>query len=729
MEIKNLKKEFIFIIITGFSGIVSQLVLIREMFIVYYGNEFTLGIILANWLILEALGSFYLGRKIKNYHILIILFILFLPLSLTILRNLKNIFSLPFGQTMPIHLIFLSSLIILFPVSICHGALFTSFAQYLSDEKSVTLTYIYETLGTIFGGIIFTFLLIKYLNSFSIIALTIFLNLLILVNYKNWQSFLFFIPYLLFLYSLGEIDKKTIKSQWQNREIVYYHNSLYGNITILKDKEQYTIFHNSIPIIVTPTPDILSCQDFIHLPFLLYLSQNKEENLKILFISGGLGGNIYELLRYKNIKIDYLEIDPEIFKALKKLRTDLTEKELKGLKTYHFDARYFLKRYKKKYDLIYLGIKTISDLQISRLFSLEFFNIIKNHLKEKGLFIFSLPGSLTYLPMELKLLNKTLINTAKKVFANIIVIPGEENIFIATDNKNISKNNLPFLIESSLKYLENKDNLIINENYLKLRLSQIYFDFFNSQIEDIEGKINSDFSPIALYYFLSYFNSHFSPFFQKLFIFFQKIKFSFLLFFVILLSFFFNLFKKSKRKSIAFVIFSTGFYALIISLLISFSFQIVYGYLYYLIGLLTTAFMTGIALGSYFTKNKTKPDFYLFLFEIFLTIFLLFFLFQLKIIYKFPPFLFILLAFISGFLCGGEFSLAVSLYEEKNKDKGKIAGVLYSADLIGGFFGGIFGSNFFIPLFGIYYTIIILITLKIISLFFLTTNYSPIILK
>ncbi|MCS7250695.1 MAG: hypothetical protein NZ608_07230, partial [candidate division WOR-3 bacterium] len=415
MGIKN--KEIIFIIITGFSGIVAQLLLIREMFIIYYGNEFTLGTILANWLILEAIGSFYLGRKIKNYNLLILLFIISLPLSLTILRNLKNILSLPFGQTIPIPLIFLSSLFILLPVSISHGALFTSFAQYLSflHKKGIAFTYIYETLGTILGGVIFTFLLIKHFNTFSIIALTIFLNLLILIiNYKNWQ-FLFFllIPYLLFLYFLEKIEKKTIRNQWQNREVVYYHNSFYGNLTILKDEEQYTLFHNGIPIIVAPTPFIASCQDFIHLPFLLYLSQNSEEDLKILFLSSGIGGNIYELLRYKNINIDYLEIDPEIFKALKKFKADLIEKELnsKEVKIYHFDARYFLRKYDKNYDLIYLGIKEISDLQIARLFTLEFFILIKKHLKKNGFFVFSLPGSLTYLPIELKLLTKTLMNT------------------------------------------------------------------------------------------------------------------------------------------------------------------------------------------------------------------------------------------------------------------------------------------------------------------------------
>ncbi|MEO0087246.1 MAG: fused MFS/spermidine synthase [candidate division WOR-3 bacterium] len=715
----GIRKDIIFIIVTGFSGIVAQLLLIREMFIIYYGNEFTLGIILANWLILEALGSFYLGRKIKNYNLLIIIFLISLPFSLTILRNLKNILSLPFGQTIPIHLVFLSSLFILFPVSISHGALFTCFAQYLSYEKSVALTYIYETLGTILGGFIFTFLLIKYFNSFSIIALIIFLNLLILIiNYKKQTIFLLLIPYIFFLYFLEKIEKRTIKSQWQNREVVYYHNSLYGNITVLKDKEQYTLFHNSIPIIVTPTPYIASCQDFIHLPLLLYLAQDKKEDLKVLFISGGVGGNIYELLRYKNLDIDYLEIDPEIFKVLKKFKTNLTEKELnnKRLKIYHLDARYFLRRYKKNYDLIYLGIKEIPDLQIARLFTLEFFIFLKENLKENGFFIFSLPGSLTYLPIELKLLTKTLINTLEKVFSNIIIIPGEENIFIATDNKNIFQDKILSLIKSSLKYLENKDDLIINETYLTLRLSERYFDFLNSQMRNIKGKINSDFSPIALYYFLSYFNSHFSPFFQKLFLFLERIKFSFIILFIIILSLFFNLIKKSKRKTLAFLIFSTGFYSLIFSLLISFSFQIVYGYLYYQIGLLTTAFMAGIALGSYFTTRKDNSYLYLIIFEILLILFSLFFLFQLKAIYNLSPFLFIFLAFFCGFLCGGEFPLATFLYEEENK--GKTAGILYSSDLLGGFLGGILGSNFLILLFGIYQTLIIITLLKLLSLFF-----------
>ncbi len=50
------------LLIMGLSGIIAQILLLRELLVSFYGNELTLGIILANWLLLEAFG-FLLHRK------------------------------------------------------------------------------------------------------------------------------------------------------------------------------------------------------------------------------------------------------------------------------------------------------------------------------------------------------------------------------------------------------------------------------------------------------------------------------------------------------------------------------------------------------------------------------------------------------------------------------------------------------------------------------------------
>jgi spermidine synthase len=40
------------ILTMGFSGLVAQMLLLRELLVVFSGNELSIGIVLANWLIL-----------------------------------------------------------------------------------------------------------------------------------------------------------------------------------------------------------------------------------------------------------------------------------------------------------------------------------------------------------------------------------------------------------------------------------------------------------------------------------------------------------------------------------------------------------------------------------------------------------------------------------------------------------------------------------------------------
>lgn len=45
----------------GFSAVIAQIVLMRELIVVYYGNELSLGLMLANWLFWTAVGSSLIG--------------------------------------------------------------------------------------------------------------------------------------------------------------------------------------------------------------------------------------------------------------------------------------------------------------------------------------------------------------------------------------------------------------------------------------------------------------------------------------------------------------------------------------------------------------------------------------------------------------------------------------------------------------------------------------------
>ena len=168
------------LIIMGISGTTAQVVLLRELLVSFLGNELTLGMILANWLILEAIGSSLVGKSVEKaekkeeiYVLWQLIFSLTLPFAIYLSRILKNLLLITPGEGLGLLPIFYSSFLILLPVSIPHGALFAYgckiYAQTIrQDASSVGKVYVLETLGSIIGGLGVTFLLIQYLNSFEI---------------------------------------------------------------------------------------------------------------------------------------------------------------------------------------------------------------------------------------------------------------------------------------------------------------------------------------------------------------------------------------------------------------------------------------------------------------------------------------------------------------------------------------------------------------------------------
>jgi spermidine synthase len=66
--------------------------------------------------------------------------------------------------------------------------------------------------------------------------------------------------------------------------------------------------------------------------------------------------------------------------------------------------------------------------------------------------------------------------------------------------------------------------------------------------------------------------------------------------------------------------------------------------------------------------------------------------------------MFLIMSFFSGACIGLQFPLASKIYlalPEKKRTLGHTAGLLYGADLLGGFFGGLFGGVLLLPVLGL----------------------------
>ncbi len=759
-----MKKNLIFaLLVMGFSGIVAQILLLRELLITFYGNELSIGIILANWLILEAFGCFFIGKRaerikrpIQGFIGLQLIFSLSLPFAVYLTRIFKEVIGYTAGEGLGLIPMLYSSFLILSIVSITHGALFTFgckiFSLYSKKQgaKSIGRVYIYETLGTIAGGVAFTYLLIPYFHSLQIALSIALLNLILCVflSVSFWQKqisnkilgsvsviFTVFVAYILFSPKSDEIHQLSIKHQWKGQELIHYQNSIYGNIVVTKRAEQYTFFSDGIPIITSPYPDITFVEEFVHLP-LLFHSQPEE----VLIISGGAGGVINEILKHPVERIDYVELDPLLLEVIEKFPTSLTEKELnhKKVNIKYTDGRLFIKRTSNKYDLVLLGLSNPSDLQVNRLFTKEFFFLVKEKLKEDGIFVITLPGSLTYLGDELRNLNRCILNTLKSIFPHLKIIPGDgTNLFLASTSDAIS-----LIDKKELTQRLNDRNIEVNlltPAHIEYKLHPRWLNWFLKSVEEGTEKINQDFQPSGLFYSLSYWNALFSPSVRGIFNWFEKVN---LKLFIISLSIFTGIFllirlriKKLYRASIPICIVFTGFAGMIFDLVLIFTFQILYGYVFYWIGLLVTAFMVGVAVGGMIMTSlleRIKRDLLFFIrieFAIVLfpcilpIIFLLFHPYlDRSVIYILLQIIFLVLSLISGLLIGSQFPLANKIYLKNSPNIGKTAGLLYSTDLIGGWVGGLIGAVILLPVLGLFKTCLVVLMLKVCSLIIVSTS-------
>ena len=690
----------------GLSGIIGQIVLLRELLVSFYGNEITLGIILANWLVIEAIGSFWIGKSVERtikkreiYGLLQLIFSVAFPIALTLSRTFKNLIVAIPGEGLGFGVIFCSSFLILLPVSLSHGALFTYgcklYSQYSQEgPSSIGNVYILETVGTLLGGLLITFFLVPYLNPFQIvflISLTNTVMTLVLLWPKdgargfNLQKGLWGLSLLLSVLfctllipaASKQIDGFSIRSQWRGMDVIHNENSVYGNITVTRKGEQYTFFTDGVPSITTPVPDVSSVEDVVHFPMLLH-----EKPETVLILHGGAGGMIHEVLKYPVSRIDYVELDPLLLKLVRTFATPLTQSELSDRRvTLHDeDGRFFIKKTPLQYDVILIGLSAPQELQSNRLFTSEFFSMAKDKMTRDGMIVLTLPGSLTYISPDLRDLNGCVLDTLRSVFQQVRVIPGDVNLYLASNSDRMANATANDVIE---RFQERKiKTRLFTEGYIRDRLQDRWLQWFHQSMGTRKIRINSDDRPLAVFYSLSHWNALFSPYLAGAFKWFEQLSFKLtfpaIVLFTLLVATFFAKRPLLSRHAITYAVFTSGWTGMIFELAIIFTFQAIYGYLYHQIGLLIAVFMAGIATGSLCITRllgRIRRDALLFLkTEAALVLFamVLPFLFSVPSHHLEKPGVYLLLyavfltvSFISGVLIGVQFPLAAQTLSQR----------------------------------------------------------------
>ncbi|OQX52372.1 MAG: hypothetical protein B5M53_08690, partial [Candidatus Cloacimonas sp. 4484_209] len=154
---ENKKISFTLIVallLVGFTSMVMQVVIMRELLIVFYGNELALGITLSAWLFWGGIGSLimgpFLGKRIKRKLLFFatgeILVSLFLPLSLLLTRFIPLILKISSGEIIGTIPMIASSFAIIAPVTFLSGMLFVFGCEIYTGSEykgAIPIGYVY----------------------------------------------------------------------------------------------------------------------------------------------------------------------------------------------------------------------------------------------------------------------------------------------------------------------------------------------------------------------------------------------------------------------------------------------------------------------------------------------------------------------------------------------------------------------------------------------------------
>ncbi|MBW2609655.1 MAG: hypothetical protein JRC68_04840 [Deltaproteobacteria bacterium] len=677
------------IIGTGISSITVQLVTIREFLSQFHGNEITISLVLFSWLLLTGLGSlaakFFKLSSLTLYALLTLLIALWPLPQVILIRGLREYIFIhgvsPGFYQIFFYIIATTALYCLLVGFILPYALTVLTAHRLHFTSGDL--YITDSVGDIMGGILFSFILVYWMKPFKTIALTssllIITAFLIMINSRRYGLLIgsVLLTSLFYVYALnGNFETSALSGQYG--DIVRYLESPYGRIVVTREGPQHTFWESGQPLY--SDANVINSEEKIHYP----MSQlDRVEN--VLLVSGGLGETLDEVSKYSPKHVDYVELNPFLTGVAQELGF---LKNLDFLTIKNMDARSYIKKTNQRYDAIIIDLPDPGTFQINRFFTSEFFSLTKRILSEGGVLSFGIQYSPNYLSDIRKQKLSTLYNTAQLYFQNVMIIPGGEAYFLCRDREMTTDIPDRLRMKSIVtEYISGFYYGNITEERIKLLREGI----------DRGEYINTDYEPrmINIIFKEWFFKHGTSP----------------RAFLLILLALTAIYMMSLKREE--YVLFSTGLATMGVEMLVVFTFQVTYGYIYLKIGAIITVFLLGLLPGAaignlYRGKNIIR----LMCSEIILLCLLLIFFIWISFIKgELPQFYFLAYCFIFSFFCGFQFPVAAGIIGEK---RSPAAGCL-AADLSGAAVGTLVTGTLLIPLLGIQSAIIFLILIKISS--------------
>lgn len=572
----------------GITSTMVQLVLLREMLCVYHGNELVLGILLGHWFLLAGVGAWGGRRRLRDrsdfprcslgVFLAGLLVLAWVPvLVLLALRMGLHLFFVRGAMIGPVGTLW-SSLVLLLPCGLLVGWLLV-WASLLAEYQTGSTTaisriYAADGLGSLIGGVVFTFVLVVWLDHLAILIVAgLMLSLFVVVVARAirlrglWCWGLSVTALLLVINWNGLLDEQSIGAQYPGQRLVLVANSPYGRTLVTEYGGQYQMVENGM--VVASTDQVEPAEEAAH-----YAMSQHPQARWVLVVGGALSGIVPEVLKYHPEHVVCVDHDARLNEMARRYLPGVwQDSRVQWIAT---DARRHIRQTTHRYDVVILNLPDPSTSMINRYFTREFYRETRQILARDGVLSFALGRYENYIsPVQARLLS-TAYTTVREVFPEVILLPGLRTFFLA------SERTLDSDVASRLKE-RNIATRFVSEAYLRGMFTADRLADLKRAVED-KGEINRDFQPVL---YLSHVRSWIDQFADTRTAAWASAVF---LFIVAVLGL------RWHPESLAILV--SGFSASAMEVVLIVVFQIACGALYQGLGGLVALFMGGLVVGS-----------------------------------------------------------------------------------------------------------------------------------
>ena len=716
LRVKNVSLA---LFIAGGCSISGQVILLRELMASFQGNELSIGAILAVWLLWGALGSWAAGLLSDRVAHPVSLFVVGLFSAAVLLP--ATVFASGLVRVLagssPVEMIgffpFLwSAGLMLGPLCFVQGGFFALGSKVLSmagGEAGVSWAYLLESAGAGAGGLVLSLLLIDRLPPVDLAlllsaAMVLCAVLLVrqIASARGRLQVVIVVVVVVLAAGIGTtwLDAQRYRMMWQPMRLLEAANSLHGNLAAVDIAGEVSLYEDGL--LAATSGSRLQAEELVHLG----LAQHPGPR-RVLLIGGGLSGCLHEILKHPVERVDYVELDPQIIALGRKYLSpdDVQPLADPRVRVHNIDARYFVKHSRDTYDAVLMDLPGPRSARLNRMYSLEFFGELKAVLSPGGIAAFAIAGSEVYASPEQRLLLASLSKTARRLFRTCLVLPGETCLFVLSD--------APLQQAGAAAVLDRLDTLGIQTVYVGRDTLpyQLTPQKQKTLAQAIEGawsfaNVNNDFQPVGYLYDLAEWSAHFRG--ERL----QHIVWAvigadhawlYVLPAGLLLLLGVGL-SVAGRSAVGLAVAVGGLSEMIFQLVALIGFQVLYGYLFYRMGLMVGAFMGGLAIGSLLVwrlgeLSNYSANRHFLLVQAGMCLYPL----ALPLVLQAgsPGGLLMLLPVLAGVIGGMQLPLSVQMLRKSRRGLGRSAGWLYGLDLLGSCVGALIAGPILIPTLGL----------------------------